>query len=414
MRAGRGIRTAAVLMTGLVGAAVLAPGMAFAADTTPTPALECTGTSVPNAAGTACETPGTGASSDTTTSPTTTTTPVTEEPTTPSTGSGTGSTTGGDSGSTTGSGTAPSSGSTGSPADPTTSGDTTTSGATTAGSTPSVGTTSGTDQGTPTAPVAENQAPLVAAQPADTVTSVSDAAAGLAGTAVPGGTITDVLKNLPTGNLTGLGTIPALPASGQFDNAQDACLYLASKVNAPAGSEASLGDQFRSFCGGLPSTSTASLTDLITALTNLLKSLQATPAPSSGNTSTTAIHTWWGELPASYWDLDCADLTYDEAQAVLAADRHDPNHLDGDHDGIACERNYRDYHQVCDDYHGYPVGAVATGDSAPLVAPGLGAALAGLALATVAGAAPGGRGDTEDREDAEGAGDGDLLTAGER
>ena len=35
MRAGRGIRTAAVLMTGLVGAAVLAPGMAFAADTPP-------------------------------------------------------------------------------------------------------------------------------------------------------------------------------------------------------------------------------------------------------------------------------------------------------------------------------------------------------------------------------------------
>jgi hypothetical protein len=107
-------------------------------------------------------------------------------------------------------------------------------------------------------------------------------------------------------------------------------------VNAPAGSEATLGQQFADFCGGLPAASTASLTDLITALTNLLTSLQATPAPSSGNTNTTPIHTLWGELPASFWDLDCSQLTYDEAQAVLHADPSDPNRLDGDHDGIAC------------------------------------------------------------------------------
>jgi hypothetical protein len=397
MRAGRGIRTAAVLMTGLVGAAVLAPGMAFAADTTP-PAIECTGGQVLNAAGTACESASSGSSSETTTTAPTITTPSTES-STPTTG-------GAATGSTPESGTAPSGG--------TSSGTGTSSGATSPGSAPSRSGGSEVAPSGPTTPAAKD-APAVV-QPADTVASVSAAASTLAGTAVPGATIGDVLGNLPTGNLTGLGTIPTLPSSGEFDDAQDACLYLASKVNAPTGSEAGLGGQFASFCGGLPTTSTASLTDLITALTNLLTSLQATPTRPD-HSGATSIHGWWGDLPSSFWDLDCSQLSYDEAQAVLAADRHDPNRLDGDHDGIACERNYRDYHEACDDYQGYPVGAVATGDSAPVVAPGLGAALAGLGLATVAGATASRREDAvvdgEDGsiDDTEGA---DLLTAGER
>jgi hypothetical protein len=37
-------------------------------------------------------------------------------------------------------------------------------------------------------------------------------------------------------------------------------------------------------------------------------------------------------------NLDCPDFKYQEdAQAVLDADRTDPNKLDQDHDGIACE-----------------------------------------------------------------------------
>lgn len=36
---------------------------------------------------------------------------------------------------------------------------------------------------------------------------------------------------------------------------------------------------------------------------------------------------------------NCSDFdTQQQAQAVLEADRSDPNWLDGDHDGIACER----------------------------------------------------------------------------
>lgn len=36
---------------------------------------------------------------------------------------------------------------------------------------------------------------------------------------------------------------------------------------------------------------------------------------------------------------DCSDFyNQEQAQAVLNADRSDPNYLDGDYDGIACER----------------------------------------------------------------------------
>ena len=36
-------------------------------------------------------------------------------------------------------------------------------------------------------------------------------------------------------------------------------------------------------------------------------------------------------------DVDCVDLTFEEAQAILAADPTDPNRLDADNDGVACE-----------------------------------------------------------------------------
>ncbi len=36
-------------------------------------------------------------------------------------------------------------------------------------------------------------------------------------------------------------------------------------------------------------------------------------------------------------DVDCPELTQAEAQAILDADPSDPNRLDADDDGIACE-----------------------------------------------------------------------------
>lgn len=152
------------------------------------------------------------------------------------------------------------------------------------------------------------------------------------------------------------------------------------------------------------------------AATDAAPAVVPEPADTVASVSDAAIHTWWGELPASFWDLDCSQLTYEEAQAILHADPSDPNRLDGDHDGIACERNPHDYAKVCDDYTGYPVGGVATGDSAPVVAPGLAGALAGLALAAVAGATVGRREDAAElcEETAEDADAGDLLAAGRR
>ena len=38
-------------------------------------------------------------------------------------------------------------------------------------------------------------------------------------------------------------------------------------------------------------------------------------------------------------DVDCPELSYEEAQAILAADPSDPNRLDADNDGEACEQN---------------------------------------------------------------------------
>ena len=38
-------------------------------------------------------------------------------------------------------------------------------------------------------------------------------------------------------------------------------------------------------------------------------------------------------------DVDCPQLTFEEAQAILAADPSDPNRLDADGDGIACDRS---------------------------------------------------------------------------
>jgi len=62
-------------------------------------------------------------------------------------------------------------------------------------------------------------------------------------------------------------------------------------------------------------------------------------------------------------DRDCADFaTQAQAQAVLMADLSDPERLDADSDGIACEDSFgTEGHQVAV----YPVGGVATGGVGP-------------------------------------------------
>ena len=57
-------------------------------------------------------------------------------------------------------------------------------------------------------------------------------------------------------------------------------------------------------------------------------------------------------------DLNCIDFAdTSDAQAVLIADPSDPNNLDGDNDGQACDRGVSGVA-----YTGYPVGGIAAGD----------------------------------------------------
>ncbi len=42
---------------------------------------------------------------------------------------------------------------------------------------------------------------------------------------------------------------------------------------------------------------------------------------------------------ASAQDIDCGEISYERAQEILAQDSNDPNDLDRDNDGEACEGN---------------------------------------------------------------------------
>ena len=110
-------------------------------------------------------------------------------------------------------------------------------------------------------------------------------------------------------------------------------------------------------------------------------------APSTGGTTWTAADTSH-ESSTSTRDRDCADFdSQAEAQAVLDDDPSDPERLDADDDGIACESfGYADEvetvpaavteDQSASEHHettpAYPVGGVEAGDgSAPTGVPDL-------------------------------------------
>lgn len=327
MASGTGIRAAAILMAGLVGAAVIAPGVAFAQADVETPVSCSVGQTIDPDTGN-CVTP-------------TVATPTQVIPTIPDTGS----------------------------EEPEV-------------VTPDVTTPPKTTTTTPEVTLEEapeTESPAAALAPPVATAAVTDSLAGLTGFQLPAGLpITDALKNLPLGNLD-LGNlpIPQLPSSGNFTSPRDACLFLASRVKVGADAIDAISGQFASFCGALPgsfdpSSGYPDLPSLADALDRLCHGLKYT-------------HDWHHSDGRD--DINCPEVSYDRAQQILAEDRSDPNNLDGDNDGEACEDNPRDYETVSADYDGYPQGGVATGDSAPGLEPGIAGALAGLALATVAGTA---------------------------
>ncbi|MDD7942532.1 hypothetical protein PHK61_29380 [Actinomycetospora lutea] len=160
--------------------------------------------------------------------------------------------------------------------------------------------------------------------------------------------------------LPGLPTIPQ-PVDGTFTNVNDACLNAISKLEFPAGTTGleRLSAQLQGFCYGL---NTTDVHVCLEHLRDVIKHL--CPTVIEYNTTINFINThvsyeWWGAYWTHRYDVDCDEVTYDEANAILDWDRSDPFRLDRDDDGIACERNAHE-HEV--DYVSYPEGGVSTGD----------------------------------------------------
>ncbi|GAA4776567.1 hypothetical protein GCM10023200_06560 [Actinomycetospora chlora] len=370
MRGRRGSRSAAVVLAGCVGLAVMAPGLALAAEP-PSSTADCVqqfGASyVYDATSGSCEqpasegsgstgsaaTPGAGETSERTT---TTTTPT--ETGTAGTAVGGGATeTGGAGGS----------GATGPAlrqADPSSQTSTTTTEETTG--TPQDATTPDTGA----APAISGAA--LTRQLPDVQEQVADA--------LDVGTIVDGigLPGLPD-------VIPQPDTNGNFDNVNDACLNAVSQLQFPAGTSGldTLSSQLQGFCTALdPTTLTGLLGDLIDLLKGLIPSLPTPPATIPHQPPHTVSSVYWGYWYHQY-DVDCPELTYEEANAILAADPSDPFRLDGDHDGVACEENAHGDGVAYVEYVGYPVGGVATGDGS--TGTGASGVEVALAAATLAG-----------------------------
>lgn len=207
------------------------------------------------------------------------------------------------------------------------------------------------------------------------------------------------IDEVTPGDLLELPDIPGLPdlpvnipqpdADGNFENVNDACLNAISQLQFPVGTEGlpDLSEQLQGFCAQLDPTT---LTDLVDQLRDLLKGLIPTLHGNGGTIPRTPPATV-PAVYAPYWshqyDVDCGDVTYEEANALLAADPSDPFRLDGDHDGEACEDNGHGTSAEAE-YIGYPVGGVSTGDgstgtmdASPAALALAGAGVGGLALA---------------------------------
>ncbi|MFC5137411.1 hypothetical protein ACFPK1_04155 [Actinomycetospora rhizophila] len=190
----------------------------------------------------------------------------------------------------------------------------------------------------------------------------------------------EVDKVLPDAgaNPIGLPNLPTIPqpVDGKFENVNDACLNAISKLEFPAGTTGleHLSSQLQGFCRGLDTTD---VDVCLEHLRDVLKHL--CPTVIEYNTTINIVnwnisHEWWGAYWTHRYDVDCDEVTFDEANAILDWDRSDPFRLDRDDDGIACERNVHE-HEV--DYASYPEGGVSTGDGST----GSGASAAEVALA---------------------------------
>ena len=369
----RGVRTAAVLMAGMVGAALVAPGLASAQETpttTTTAPAACGANGLPLAGDLFCEPASSGSS----------VTPSTE---------------------------------------------TETPGSTTTTSEPSapVAPLPGVDDllpGTETSPSPSTDAPEADTSSTDSTAPAAARTATLAAIAPMQSTLDKaVIENLEAGEeetplVTPLAAVltpaqlaaffpdgvPTEAPTGGFTNPQQACAFFGSQITGsdPSGT---LGEGFNTFCASLPTSFGADgltgLTDLIGALTDLLGALpQGIDMTGTATATTPAAYEsqFSPYLTGSGANLyNCGDLDQATAQAIYDTDPSDPNRLDGDNDGLACEDGGT--HNAS--YSGYPQGGVATGDSDPLVDAAHAGSLA-LALVMTSGFAAAGAARRRDRD----------------
>ena len=365
----RGIRAAALLMAGLVGAALVAPGLASAQETSTTPPPACAdgGALVP---GSIFCTTGSPAPSTTipieTASPGSTATSDPAAPVAPVPGLDLpGSTTG----------------STGSP-----------SSASPASDAPAA-TTDG--------------APEVAASPQATTATVrrlqatvtkAESSAGASDAAAAAANPLAILSPTQVSDLLSGGTLGTTPST---TNPRAACAFFGNQLTSS--DQTGLSAQFAAFCASLPTSfgtdGLTGLTDLLGALTDLLGALPQGLPNMTGTVSSNMGTPYVAPEFMPYLSgtgsniYNCGDLDQATAQAIYAADPSDPNRLDGNNNGVACENGGT--HNVS--YSGYPQGGVATGDSSPLVDAAHAGSLA-LALVMTSGFAAAGAARRRDRD----------------
>lgn len=355
MRGRKSSRGAAVVLAGCVGLAVMAPGLAVAA-TDPTTDLECValyGTGSVLDAGTGC------------------TTPEPETSTMPSPSAGVPDTG-------TGSGTATATEDTGTPAN----------GSSPVPHTPSASTANDPSPlgGGSTSEQAERVTGAQATEDGETLVRAATNAITLPGGVTIPDTFVPGQGNLP---LTLPFAVPTTVPTGGFTSPRQQCGFLASGLTVPVDQAAALGAAFSQFCGALPDSFTGlDPTDLVQDLLDIINGLIPS-LPGNGGTIPTSPPSNVPAYYAGYWthqyDVDCPELTGDEADALLAMDPSDPFNLDGDNDGVPCEDNPRSGSAR---YVGYPVGGVSTGDgstgttdASPAALALAGAGVGGLALA---------------------------------
>jgi hypothetical protein len=190
--------------------------------------------------------------------------------------------------------------------------------------------------------------------------------------------ITDLVDGV-TNSLSGatdtnpLSSVPNAVTNADTGSVTSSCRSLVSVISGATSSAVS---QANAACDA--ATSFDQITGILTTLQGSVPGT-ATSTPLPGTATTTPAPVYRSYVPSRANLLNCPDFADPAAaQAVLDADPSDPNNLDADNDGMACDAGVGIVRTVTPE-HFYPVGGVAAGDGP------LGLDLGGIALLAMGG-----------------------------